>query len=148
MKKLIFTFICLFSLTLVFAQGGGKGKGKGNGNGQGQETPEQRATKRTDKMGSVVGFTGTQRDQVYAVELKTAQDMMAIRKEIQTKYPKKEDREANRDAIKTEFGARTKAVRENQKAQLDKILTEDQKKKWKEYKEMNKDGNDKEEHED
>ncbi len=140
MKKVFLTLACVLSLSFVFAQGNGKGKGK-------MGTPEEIATKKTDEMGSVVTFTGTQKDQVYASHLKLAQDMASVKKQVVAKYPDKETRKASKEKIKTEFGPQMKTAREAHRANVDKILTAEQKEKWKTYK-KDKKGDKEEEMED
>lgn len=79
-------------------------------------TPEQKATKMTDKMKSDVSLTDNQYKQVYAVNLKYAEKMQALR-----------SKDGGRENNKEEF----KSLRKEQKNELSSILTDEQREKYK-----------------
>jgi len=90
---------------------------------QQKHTPEQRATMMTDKMKSAVSLSDDQYKQVYAVNLKYAEKMQALRGTEGAKENKKE-----------EF----KALRKEQHKEINGILTDEQREKFKAMKQDGK----------
>jgi Spy/CpxP family protein refolding chaperone len=79
-------------------------------------TPEERAQKRTDKMTKELELSEEQAKQVYAINLNDAKEMEAIRIE------------------KEKLKKRAKAQREKSKAEMDNVLTAEQKVKMEQLK--------------
>lgn len=129
MKKItVFIILMLFSVAFVFAQGK-----------KAKKTPEEKATKLTDEMATVMGLSADQKTKVYDANLKQIKDLADIKAEVKSKYPDKASRKANKDAIKTTYGPQKKAVR---KARKDAIkaagVSDEQWKKWKAHKKEKK----------
>ncbi|TAF64457.1 MAG: hypothetical protein EAZ55_11515 [Cytophagales bacterium] len=101
-------------------------------------TPEEFAQKRTDEMNTAVGLQADQRDKIYAANLQFGKDRQALMQEIKAKYPTKEARQANKEAIKTEFKGKRQASLDAYKKVVNETLNEEQKQKWKAYKQAKK----------
>ena len=81
-----------------------------------QATPEERAKQRTEQLKKDLGLNETQEKQVYDLQLKMMKEMEAMRGSGQT----------DREKMRTEMGKRQTEMT----AEMKKILTEDQFKKW------------------
>jgi periplasmic protein CpxP/Spy len=116
MKKLIL-IATIFSLTFAtsFAQ---------RGQQKGASTPEQRAEKMTERLTEQLELTEEQKSQVYQINLENA-------KKRQTEM---EVRRAEQQAKREEMQESMKG----QNAQVEAVLTPEQKEKWAELKESNR----------
>ncbi|WP_316737340.1 hypothetical protein [Pedobacter aquatilis] len=112
MKKLILTMaIAVMGVTAVFAQDSTRRARRPMQN----LTVEQRAERATNAMDKKLSLTADQKTKVYAIELDRAKKMDVFRTE---------DKSAMKDKMKSR-----KADMEASKAQLDNVLTADQKTK-------------------
>src|ERR1044071_8366495 len=109
--------LCFGMQAVATAQEAHKRKGSGHSN----ITPEQRAEKQTAKMQQALQLSDAQKKEVYQLNLQSAQEMQAARKEA-------------RDGKKEKF----KAMHERKEARLKSSLSADQSKKYQQMQEERK----------
>ncbi len=109
MKRMMFTLLLMLPIAAAFAQNGGPGQGRP------QLTPEEKATKMTDKMKTRYTLTDAQYPQVYAINLETINARKAVRESADDKPAK---------------AAKMKTIRQDYDAKLKGVLTADQYAQW------------------
>jgi isoleucyl-tRNA synthetase len=138
MKKAFFVLAIFFCFThsLVFAQAQ-KGKGK-------QMREQARNQKVETELGDLKTALGLNSDQESkfktAIENRNA-SFKAIREEVKSKYPNKDERQKNRAQINEEFKDKRKAAHKAFKTEVNSFLNPDQQKKWKEYRNKKRQAN-------
>ena len=70
---ILMTALLIFSISAIYAQ-------QGNGMGRGNATPEQRATRQTERMKEQLKLTAAQEPKVSAINLKYAKKIEDVRK--------------------------------------------------------------------
>ena len=113
MKKLgLLLMIVVLGITVSMAQ---------NRDGQRNFDPEESAKRQTEEFKKVLDLKKDQEKKVYDLNLKTANKMVKIRKDMQGG--------GDRDAMRAKFGE----MRKEQNKEMKEILTDDQYKKYEKH---------------
>jgi hypothetical protein len=133
MKKVLLLGIFLLSQSILIAQ----------------SKIEERAEKRVSMIDEVLEIKSKDKEndlkELFVTYFEAKQ---AINKKIRQKYPDKEDRKANRDKIKDEFGDDIKEANQAKESGLKSILSDAQYEKWKEYRKGKKEKGEKDDEDD